>query len=81
VADVIRHERDGLLVRCGDIDGLADALARLIQDADLRDRLGTAGRNRLPSEFRWEDKLELVRRTYDQVAREGARSVSEVVPR
>ena len=81
VADVIRHERDGLLVRCGDIDGLADALARLIQDADLRDRLGTAGRNRLPSEFRWEDKLELVRQTYDRVATEGARSASEVVPR
>jgi glycosyltransferase involved in cell wall biosynthesis len=81
VADVIRHERDGLLVRCGDIDGLADALARLIQDVDLRHRLGIAGKNRLPSEFRWEDKLELVRQMYDQVAIEGARSASEVVPR
>src|SRR4029077_15470013 len=35
VAWVIRHEQDGLLVKCGDIDGLAAALLRLAGDADL----------------------------------------------
>jgi glycosyltransferase involved in cell wall biosynthesis len=69
VADVIHHERDGLLVRCGDIDALADALARLIQDAQLRARLGAAGKKRLPGEFRWEDKLELVRQIYESCLR------------
>src|SRR5262249_49608779 len=77
VTDVIRHARDGLLVRCGDIDSFADALTRLIQDADLRFRLGAAGKGRLPHEFRWDDKLELVRKVYEQ----RARSACDAVPR
>jgi len=67
VAGVIRHEQDGLLVRCGDIHGLAEALARLTANADLRQRLGHAGCARLPIEFRWEDKLQLVRQVYEEV--------------
>src|SRR5207302_727614 len=46
VAEVVRHEQDGLLVMCGAVPAFADALARLIQDADLRKRLGQAGRLR-----------------------------------
>ena len=61
VADLIRHERDGLLVACGDIAGLAASLRRLEDDADLRRAWGRAGRERLPADFRWDDKLELVR--------------------
>jgi glycosyltransferase involved in cell wall biosynthesis len=68
VADVIRHEQDGLLVRCGDTQGLAEALTRLTSDAELRKRLGSAGRARLPVAFRWEDKLRLARRVYEQVS-------------
>jgi len=67
VAGVIRHDQDGLLVRCGDIHGLAEALARLAADADLRQRLGYAGYARLPIEFRWEDKLQLVHQVYEEV--------------
>jgi len=64
VPGVIRDGRDGLLVRCGDVTGLAEALRRLVGDAALRGRLGQAGQARLPQEFRWEDKLRLVRRVY-----------------
>jgi glycosyltransferase involved in cell wall biosynthesis len=83
VVDIIRHERDGLLVRCGDVDGLAGALARLIQDADFRARLASGGKRRLASQFRWEDKLELVWQVYNQAAfqMKGARSASEAVSR
>ncbi|MFC6083191.1 glycosyltransferase family 4 protein [Sphaerisporangium aureirubrum] len=45
-ADVLTHERNGLLVPPGDIDALAAALNRLIADRDLRVRLGTAARTR-----------------------------------
>jgi glycosyltransferase involved in cell wall biosynthesis len=65
VAGVIRHEEDGLLVRCGDIEELAEALGRLVGDAALRCRLGAAGQARLADEFRWNDKLALVRHVYD----------------
>jgi glycosyltransferase involved in cell wall biosynthesis len=58
VADVIRHEKDGLLVRCGDLTDLQDGISRLM-NADRRRDLGTAGRHRLGREFRWDDKLRI----------------------
>jgi glycosyltransferase involved in cell wall biosynthesis len=63
-AEVIRHEKDGLLVRCGDREALAEALVRLAGDRDLRRRLGSAGEERTRREFRWEAKLATVRSAY-----------------
>jgi glycosyltransferase involved in cell wall biosynthesis len=63
---VIRHEVDGLLARCGNLDELADGVFRLVGDPELRRRLGASGRARVLKEFRWQDKLGLV----DQVMRE-----------
>ena len=65
---VVRHEEDGLQVKCGDVDGLAAALLRLAGDAGLRHRLGEAGRDRARTEFEWEDKFRLVRQTYQEMA-------------
>src|SRR5947208_16477609 len=42
--DVVRHEREALMVHCGDRDALADGLVRLLDDETLRARLGKAGR-------------------------------------
>jgi glycosyltransferase involved in cell wall biosynthesis len=67
VAEVIRHNLDGLLVRCGDVDGLAAVLGRLTEDGDLRRHLGDAGRQRTGQEFQWGEKLRLVRRVYEEV--------------
>jgi glycosyltransferase involved in cell wall biosynthesis len=67
LAWVIRHERDGLLTGCGDIAALADAFVRLTGDAELRRRLGEAGRERVPIEFQWKEKLQLVREQYEMV--------------
>jgi glycosyltransferase involved in cell wall biosynthesis len=64
VAGVIRHEVDGLLVRCGSVGGLAEGLGRLAEDGALRQRLGAAGRERAYAEFRWADKLALVHKVY-----------------
>jgi glycosyltransferase involved in cell wall biosynthesis len=65
VAEVIRHEVDGLLARCGDIEGLANHLSVLVRDASLRQKLASAGKRRALTDFRWSDKLELVRRVYE----------------
>jgi glycosyltransferase involved in cell wall biosynthesis len=43
VPDVVRDGVDGFLVEAGDIDAMADRLARLAADADLRRRMGEAG--------------------------------------
>lgn len=69
---VVRHESDGLLVKCGDVDGLAAALLRLEGDGELRRRLGATGRERMRTEFDWEDKLRMVRRVYETL-RDGVR--------
>ena len=38
--DIIDHESNGLLVKDGDIAGLAEALMRLMDDEDLRQKMG-----------------------------------------
>jgi glycosyltransferase involved in cell wall biosynthesis len=65
---VIHDGSDGLLVRCGDIPGLANALRTLAGDPALRRRLGETGRQRTETEFDWDEKLALVRRVYEEVA-------------
>jgi glycosyltransferase involved in cell wall biosynthesis len=44
VSEVVQHERNGLLVPPGEVDEIAAALRRLIDDADLRRRLGRQAR-------------------------------------
>jgi glycosyltransferase involved in cell wall biosynthesis len=60
-SEIIRHEIDGLQARCGDLEALADGLARLVTDAALRHALGRSGHERIDREFRWKAKLEVVR--------------------
>jgi glycosyltransferase involved in cell wall biosynthesis len=47
VPDVVRDGRDGFLVDPGSVDDLADRLARLARDPDLRRRMGESGRERV----------------------------------
>lgn len=42
--DVVKHGREALMVPSGDRDALANALVRLLDDAELRARLGERGR-------------------------------------
>lgn len=61
-AEIIRHGVDGLLVRAGDIDGLADAMVRVLSDVDLAARLGERAREvvtRFPAERAEREWLEL----------------------
>ncbi len=51
IPDLIRHEQSGLLVEPNDAAGLADAIARLMHDRPLGDRLAEAGRQRVAEAF------------------------------
>jgi colanic acid/amylovoran biosynthesis glycosyltransferase len=47
IPELIRNEVDGLLVPPSDLEALIEALARLMDDENLRDRLATSGRARI----------------------------------
>jgi glycosyltransferase involved in cell wall biosynthesis len=51
IPELVDNESTGLLVAPGRVDHLVDALTRLLGDADLRRRLGTAGREKVLTEF------------------------------
>jgi glycosyltransferase involved in cell wall biosynthesis len=48
---LIAHESDGLLLEPGDIEGLAAAMIRLLEDPAMCQRLGAAGRSKVNAEF------------------------------
>jgi glycosyltransferase involved in cell wall biosynthesis len=49
--ELINNEQNGLLAKCGDSKAFIDCLERLIQDADLRRRLGGAARETVNKKF------------------------------
>jgi glycosyltransferase involved in cell wall biosynthesis len=51
---IVRHGHEGLLFREGDMLGLAEALARLLQDPTQAQRLGAAGRARVVAHYSWQ---------------------------
>ncbi|MBX9623880.1 MAG: glycosyltransferase family 4 protein, partial [Gemmataceae bacterium] len=71
-AGLVRDGEDGLQARCGDVAELAAHLGRLSCETGLRHRLGEAGRARIDREFRWADKLELVREVMSELVRRRA---------
>ena len=54
MSDAVDEGRTGLLVPVGDVDGLAAALAKLLDDPELAAVMGRAGRERVVAEFRRE---------------------------
>ncbi len=63
--EIVRNEENGLLVACNDPIVLADALERLISDAELRDRYGRRGREIAERDF---SEIDIARRTADVYA-------------
>ena len=51
IPELVSHEVSGLLVDSAHPERVAQAIARLVRDASLRDRMGRAGRNRVLQSF------------------------------
>jgi glycosyltransferase involved in cell wall biosynthesis len=67
--EVVVDGETGLLVPPRDSDALATALTRLLDDADLRGRLGEAGYRRVREHFSAEAMTRRVLELYDEVVR------------
>ena len=49
--ETVTHERDGLVVQSGDVGALAEAVARLLRDRALAQRLADAARAHVVESF------------------------------
>lgn len=56
--EIVRHDREGLLVARGDTAAIAKALLRLLDDSDLARRLGLAGADRVRQVYRLDQTVE-----------------------
>jgi glycosyltransferase involved in cell wall biosynthesis len=54
VADIVRDGQTGLLAGSGDVDGMKHATLRLVEDAELRRRMGEAGREYVLERFSYQ---------------------------
>ena len=66
-ATTVVHRATGLVVPRGDEDALAGAVASLLDDPDLAQRLGRAGRERAQRDFSIKAMVERTEQVYDQV--------------
>ena len=67
VPEMIVDGESGLLCEPGDLEAFASAALRLLQDEELRRRMGAAGREHIHSEFREEIMIEQYFRLFERI--------------
>ena len=68
LAELVEHERTGLLVTPEDPEALRAAIDRLLEDSELRRRLGVSGRERIRMLCSWERVIGATLAAYDHVS-------------
>lgn len=66
--EIVTHERDGLVVQSGDVVALAEAIARLLRDRELAQRLGDAARSHVVEDFTIERMARRLEDFYESLA-------------
>lgn len=72
---LVQSGENGLLVDERDSDALADAIATLARDPDLRSRLGENGRTLIRDSMNWDVVAERFESVYERVVRDQTRGV------
>jgi len=65
--EVVVDGETGILVERGDAEGLAAAIARLLADPHLRERMGAAGRRRVQQLFTWDRGVARLEELYESI--------------
>ena len=76
IPELIRDGIDGLLVMPSDDHALAQAIARLLDDSDLRRRLGEAGRRRVAEKYDLDKNVAHLAQLFEAHLGHGAGSVT-----
>jgi glycosyltransferase involved in cell wall biosynthesis len=66
-SEIVVHGETGLLVERGDVSALSMAIGTLLDDPQLRLRMGNAGRDRAARLFTWDRVVSLLTRLYEEV--------------
>ena len=78
IVDVVADGETGLLFPVGDVPALADAVARLLTDPRLADKLRRAGQEQVQTKFRQERIWEALHREYLQILQPKERARTSV---
>lgn len=73
VPDLVRHGKDGFLHAADDVDGMAQSVLALMADAEMRNRFGEAGRQRVQGEFSLQKLGDRALRLYEDMLLEVSR--------
>ncbi len=63
IPELVRDGIEGILVEQGDVISLAEAISRILEDSNLADKLGQAGRDRI-KQFTWDSAADTVLAEY-----------------
>jgi glycosyltransferase involved in cell wall biosynthesis len=67
IPDLIEQDVNGLLVRPGDVKGLADALEKLLNDKRLARKMGREGRKRIKEQFSAHVMVQSIEKVYREL--------------
>jgi glycosyltransferase involved in cell wall biosynthesis len=67
IPTVIAEGQDGLIVKYGDADELAQAIQTLLQAPERRETLGNAGRKKVLENYTWEIVTDQLRTVYTKI--------------
>ena len=70
IPKMILDGKTGSLIKPKDVDGLVDALKKLIDDPILAKKMGEAGRKRMEEEYSWEIICKKIEDAYEKVIEE-----------
>lgn len=63
-AEILEHDRTGLLFAPRDVEAMASAITRLVTDQDLRQKIGKAAADEVRREWLWPQIVETMRDVY-----------------
>lgn len=76
IPDLVRDGEDGFLHEASDLEGMAQSVVRLVDDATLRDRQGRSGKQRVLEEFSLKKMGDRAMALYEELLQNSALGVS-----
>jgi rhamnosyl/mannosyltransferase len=67
IPEVIEDGKDGLIVEAGNVSALAEAIARILSDRALAQRMGEAGYEKVLAKYTWDQKVHETENVFAQL--------------